>query len=80
MSILVSRCGCFISEKKTFRYDLMGRWTGPIAAIDVMVTRKISALVRIESLFMKPLVSFFYELKKLRIFAWLCDQMFCGTN
>jgi hypothetical protein len=37
----------FYLGESTFRSDLMRSCVGPIAAIDVMVTRKLSALVRV---------------------------------
>lgn len=49
----------------------MGRWAGPIAAINVMVTRKISALVKIETIFMKPLVSCFHEFSKKNTYIFM---------
>jgi hypothetical protein len=37
---------------------------GPRATTDVKAKRKLSAVVRIETLFVKPVVSFFHELPK----------------
>jgi hypothetical protein len=44
---------------------------GPIAAIDVMVKRKISALVRIETLFVKPVVICFHESSKKNTYIFM---------
>jgi hypothetical protein len=55
----------------------MGSWVGPIAAIGVMATRKISAVVRLETLYVKPVVCSFREFSKTN---FLRDKINCFSD